>query len=93
MEEKTTIKEIKFLLLFYDKYIVEKIQLFQDEESLKKRLVTLLQKDRVESIGENNTIEEIMHIFNKRFNYDGGDFWMLVYKVDGKTASLVYNDL
>jgi hypothetical protein len=90
------VAKVKFLLLCYDKYIVENIYLFQDEESLKKHLINMLLRDcspRNIEIDDNNTMKEVMHIINKEYNYDDGDFCNLVYKVNGKTASLIYKDL
>ena len=74
-------KQVEYMLLRYDKYIVEEVYTFETVDELKQHLITLLQHPTIEDVN-NLSIQEIIKHIDSRWNYTDGDFWQLSYKIE-----------
>jgi len=74
-------KQVEYILLRYDKYIVEEIYTFENVDQLKQHLITLLQHPTIDNVKSLSIKEIIKHIDN-RWNYTDGDFWQISYKIE-----------
>ena len=74
-------KQVEYMLLRYDKYIVEEVYTFADVKQLKQHLITLLQHPAIDNVNSLSREKIIKHV-DDRWNYVDGDFWQLSYKIE-----------
>ena len=75
------------MVLHYERCSVEEVFLFSNENEFKSHLLKLLNEVTEEvNVNENISLEELIKLIDKTFNYDDGDFWRIPMKIKNNKA-------
>jgi hypothetical protein len=87
------------MILYYNKYLVEEVYLFNTEAEFKNHLLVELAYDVVKSNDDiivdldSFSTGELIQFIKKYFNYNDGDFWKLMFRVrDGVGTQIDQNN-